>query len=53
MKVTILIMSLFIVSTSFAKEVKTDCVAMNEVTRVKVVQSKKPVSQNIKSTAAQ
>ncbi len=42
MKALLFIVCLGIVTTSFAAEVSTDCQAMNEVTRVKVIKSEKP-----------
>lgn len=53
MKAIIFIVSLCIVSASFAQEVSTDCVAMNEVTKEKVIKSEKPKSPVSKSASAQ
>lgn len=42
MRALLFIVCLSIVTASFAAEVSTDCVAMNEVTREKVVKTEKP-----------
>lgn len=42
MRALLFIVCMCIVTTSFATEVSTDCKAMNEVTREKVVKNQKP-----------
>ena len=53
MKAILILVCLCIVSTSFATEVKTDCIAMNEVTRDKVVKTIKPKTKSAKTASAQ
>lgn len=53
MKAILFFVCLCIVSTSFATEVKTDCLAMNEVTRDKVVKTIKSKTKTVTSASSQ
>lgn len=53
MKTIIFIVSCYFMSASFAQEVATDCLAMNEVTRDKIVKIKRPKAPLSKGASAQ
>lgn len=53
MKALLFIVSLCIVTTSFAGEVETDCIAMDEVTKQKDVRPVKPKTNTVKGATSQ
>ena len=53
MRALLFIVCSFIVTTSFAGEVDTDCKAMDEVTREKIVKNQKPKPRSSSSASSQ
>lgn len=51
MKLIMMMMALMITSASFATQVDTDCIAMNE-SREKVIKTVQPKSKTVKSAVA-
>lgn len=52
MKLIIMLMSLMITSASFATQVETDCIAMNENSREKIIKTAQTKTKTVKSAVA-